>query len=504
MATVAYSTHTPYGGSMQMQAATTNVPLIQSTVTQGTDAFAWELSPTSGDDTMYFRISGRATATGIAAALTLTNGFMQFWMRFDSVPTDEEFCVGFDDTDFQWSLRIRTDRKVRFHARAALTSSTATATGAVALTLTSWYRFRVQFNHAGSAFTCLIYDEAGTLVDTISATSVDIGSVTARVYFGWQISTITAIGATWLGSATATFTWYFGSILIDSAAYPDANARIGATFPTSAGTHTGWTLGAGSSTTAAVSETPPNGNSSYLVSTVANAASTFNMQSCASAGITGTLLFCSPCVVLWDVGGAVTGGTRIIENATTTNLTQADPGATVDFHMRGRIYTSTLPSGASATSIAQMDAMQVGVVRDAGTVEIRCGSILNYVGYVPAAVDPPTVTSRLQNIAYNDATVQTTVSGDTITARGVCWNTSANPTTSNSKTTDGTGSGDLVSRITGLSANTVYYARAYATNAGGTTYSTQMQFTTPRDHDTDIGVRGAFERDAPRRAHRRR
>lgn len=106
---------------------------------------------------------------------------------------------------------------------------------------------------------------------------------------------------------------------------------------------------------------------------------------------------------------------------------------------------------------------------------------------------PPTVTSRLQNITYNDATVQTTVAGDTITARGVCWSTSANPTTSDSKTTDGTGEGAIVSRMTPLNASTLYYARAYATNAGGTTYSTQMTFTTPSDHDARFGVRGAFE-----------
>jgi hypothetical protein len=68
--------------------------------------------------------------------------------------------------------------------------------------------------------------------------------------------------------------------------------------------------------------------------------------------------------------------------------------------------------------------------------------------------------------------------GYPITARGVCWSTSPNPTIANSKTIDGAGKGAFNSSITGLTANTVYYARAYATNALGTFYGNQVTFTT--------------------------
>src|SRR4030042_3548467 len=65
-----------------------------------------------------------------------------------------------------------------------------------------------------------------------------------------------------------------------------------------------------------------------------------------------------------------------------------------------------------------------------------------------------------------------------ITARGVCWNTSTNPTTANSKTTDGTGTGSFTSTLTGLQSHTTYYVRAYATNGGGTAYGNELSFTT--------------------------
>ena len=67
---------------------------------------------------------------------------------------------------------------------------------------------------------------------------------------------------------------------------------------------------------------------------------------------------------------------------------------------------------------------------------------------------------------------------DPVTARGVCWSTSANPTVADSKTEDGSGMGSYTSSITGLSPGTPYYVRAYATNSEGTSYGFDMPFTT--------------------------
>lgn len=68
--------------------------------------------------------------------------------------------------------------------------------------------------------------------------------------------------------------------------------------------------------------------------------------------------------------------------------------------------------------------------------------------------------------------------GAEVTARGVCWGTSANPTISGSKTTDGKGTGSFSSNLTGLTPGTKYYVRAYATNSVGTAYGNEIDFTT--------------------------
>jgi uncharacterized protein (TIGR02145 family) len=69
--------------------------------------------------------------------------------------------------------------------------------------------------------------------------------------------------------------------------------------------------------------------------------------------------------------------------------------------------------------------------------------------------------------------------GATVTARGVIWATSQNPTIAlSTKTTNGTGTGAFTSVLTSLAANSTYYVRAYATNIAGTAYGNEVTFKT--------------------------
>ena len=67
--------------------------------------------------------------------------------------------------------------------------------------------------------------------------------------------------------------------------------------------------------------------------------------------------------------------------------------------------------------------------------------------------------------------------GATITARGLCYSTSPNPTLANSFTTNGTGAGTFSGTITGLTTGTQYYVRPYATNSVGTAYGASTTVT---------------------------
>ena len=97
------------------------------------------------------------------------------------------------------------------------------------------------------------------------------------------------------------------------------------------------------------------------------------------------------------------------------------------------------------------------------------------------ATIPVITTAPVSSITQTTATSGGAITTDgaaSITARGVCWSTSQNPTIADNTTSDGTGLGDFVSNITGLLGNTTYYLKAYATNSVGTAYGSQVSFTT--------------------------
>jgi uncharacterized protein (TIGR02145 family) len=98
------------------------------------------------------------------------------------------------------------------------------------------------------------------------------------------------------------------------------------------------------------------------------------------------------------------------------------------------------------------------------------------------APDIPTLTTTAAtNIKADSARTGgniTSDGGSQVFERGVCWSTSHNPTTNDNRTYDDMGMGVFVSTITGLSPNTTYYIRAFATNDAGTAYGNELSFTT--------------------------
>lgn len=98
---------------------------------------------------------------------------------------------------------------------------------------------------------------------------------------------------------------------------------------------------------------------------------------------------------------------------------------------------------------------------------------------IPLAL-PELTTTEVTSITSSTAVSGGNVSsdgGDAVTVRGICWSTSANPAISDSKTTNGSGTGSFSANITGLTPGATYHVRAYATNSVGTAYGNDRQFT---------------------------
>jgi len=170
-------------------------------------------------------------------------------------------------------------------------------------------------------------------------------------------------------------------------------------------------------------------------------------------------------------GGNITndGGTTIIErgvcwntshNPTITNNHTIDGSGSVSFisSMTGLLPNTTYRVRAYATN----------------KVETAYG---NEISFATSVTLPTVITSSVTYITYNSAESGGNITADggaIITAKGVCWSTSSNPTTADSKTTDGSGTGSFTSSLTGLSPETTYYVRAYATNSEGTAYGNEV------------------------------
>ena len=99
-----------------------------------------------------------------------------------------------------------------------------------------------------------------------------------------------------------------------------------------------------------------------------------------------------------------------------------------------------------------------------------------------AIVDPTVTTQAADNIGTTSATLHGTVTAgsETITAQGFEWKT----TTGGSYTAVNVAGTTMTHNLTGLTPNTGYTFRAFATTASGTTYGAEMTFTTQAEQQT--------------------
>ena len=172
--------------------------------------------------------------------------------------------------------------------------------------------------------------------------------------------------------------------------------------------------------------------------------------------------------VTFDGGAAVTA--RGVCWSTSSNPT------TTDSHSTNGNGTGTFTINITGLAINTLYHIRAYATNRAGT---GYGEDLTFTT-LPPPVLPTVTTTSISSITTTTASGGGNVTFDgyaSITARGVCWSTSPNPTTANSKTTDGSGTGSYTSSLTGLTALTLYHVRAYATNSIGTAYGADVSFT---------------------------
>ena len=98
---------------------------------------------------------------------------------------------------------------------------------------------------------------------------------------------------------------------------------------------------------------------------------------------------------------------------------------------------------------------------------------------LPLPVVPTVTTGEAHNIMKDQATIDgevTSDGGEAVTARGICYATTPEPTIESTVIPSGEGLGSFSVEIKELVSGQTYYARAYATNKVGTAYGNEVTF----------------------------
>ncbi len=109
------------------------------------------------------------------------------------------------------------------------------------------------------------------------------------------------------------------------------------------------------------------------------------------------------------------------------------------------------------------------------------GNELSFVTQAPPPGLPSILTPIASAISSTSATCGGHVlsdGGSPVMVRGICWGLFPNPDLSGMHSNDGSGLGAYSTPMTPLVPATIYYVRAYASNANGTAYGNEINFTT--------------------------
>jgi uncharacterized protein (TIGR02145 family) len=352
----------------------------------------------------------------------------------------------------------------------ALTTKTSDGTGTgtftsniTGMTGGTIYHIRAYaINSAGTAYGSDLTFTTGTTASISTVTTTTVGSITSTTAIGGGNVTsdggaaVTARGVCWSlttgptiaistktsdGSGIGIFTSNITGLTLNTKYYVRAYAT------NSVGTAYGPEV---SFTTSAVTILAPT------VSTTA--ASAVTISTATSGGN-----------VTSDGGGTVTA--RGVCWSTTLNPDTARTTKTSDGTGTG-IFSSSLVSLNPSTTYH----IRAYATNAAGTSYGTDMTFTTLAANIPTITTTPNITLNAGTTATSGGNI-TSDGGAPITAKGVCWGLSLNPSITDSKTTNGTGSGIFVSNLTGLISGTNYHLRAYATNTAGTAYGQDIAFT---------------------------
>jgi uncharacterized protein (TIGR02145 family) len=158
-----------------------------------------------------------------------------------------------------------------------------------------------------------------------------------------------------------------------------------------------------------------------------------------------------------------------------------------DINSGFKIFSASPIVGQNSIDLSGLNPLRQYYVRSfaQNSQGVSLGNMISFT--TPAFTTPTVLTTPAVNINQSTATVGGNVTkqgGTQVSSRGVCWNTSPNPTVDNNNLQIGSGFGVFSAEIDGLESETIYYLRAYAINVSGIAYGNEVVFKTSSAENT--------------------
>lgn len=319
-----------------------------------------------------------------------------------------------------------------------------------------------------------IYLDNGTLMQIPLST---IDSITFTVGSPGQLATITTNPVSNITATTATA----GGDITNSGGTPITSRGVcwnTAPNPTTANFITTNGTGTGSYTSSLASLLP---STTYYVRAYAiNSAGTVYGSQVSFTTLSGVPVLTTTAISNVTPTGATSGGSITSDGGSAIS----NRGICWSLNPNPTIANNTTSNGAGTGSFAST----ISGLAPGSTYYVRAfatnglgtvyGNELSFNTLTGVPVISTSTVSALAAVSAVSGGVISSDGGAAVISRGVCWSTSPGPTTANSTTSNGAGTGGFTSSLSGLLPSTTYYVRAYAVNSIGTFYGNELVFAT--------------------------
>lgn len=326
------------------EGATVTGTVSVQTSTKRTGAYALRSNPTTTNTGfVVLRNASTIGASAPDAALNTATLYLEVYFNAATIPAsgDEPIILWEANTGTdKCELRINSAGNIAFYNSAG----TLVATGATVLSLNTWYRIGANIATGTSA----AYDIQINGVSEISGTAdtttgnhnaVSLGKSTNRAGNGVD--------------------FFYDDFIINDTGLIGAGA-IELMQPDSDGNYTAFTVGAGAgSEWELIDETPYDSDTTYLISTGSGGdASTAGLESCASAGISGTINGVKSTIALAR-NGAANGILQIRLRSGSTDVDTGNVNSLAGYGLRTFMHP-TDPNGGGAWTTTGLDGIEIG------------------------------------------------------------------------------------------------------------------------------------------------